>query len=464
VGVLGTLVMTRFLHPEQIGEVSDATILCMSASFLTIWGFGQYTVVKGRGDAQREVTWHATVAYVGLGALSLGLVALVGGHLTSLFNAPNAARYIPGMALAIFIRRLGAMPERVLTQRMEFRPSGVALAAGESIYTISALTLAALGWGGMSIVLANIIQSTAVVAILIRAAGIRSWATPTPLRWERFKDMLRFGVPLGIQGNAHAASRYWDNLAVSHYFGTGALGAYNMAYNLADIPAIQVGEQIALVLFPSMAELPDDRRAAALERSSALLSVVIFPLAVGLGLVAYPLIATILPSNAWQEVAPLLTVLAALSVFRPISWVLGAYLEASAKTNRLMLLEVGKLFLLLGGMALLAPYGLRVASCAVGISFALSAVGGIAMVVHEGVSPARLLIGFFQPLAACAVMGAAVWGTHHALAMADVPHPSIYLLTEIVIGAVAYVVAALVLCRRTSKDLLSLLKQAMKRG
>ena len=104
--------------------------------------------------------------------------------------------------------------------------------------------------------------------------------------------MLKFGVPLGIQGFAHMASRYWDNLAISHYFGTGALGAYNMAYNLADIPAIQVGEQIALVLMPSMAELPP--RATARARSSdrrRCSRSIIFPLAVGLGLVAYPLIA-----------------------------------------------------------------------------------------------------------------------------------------------------------------------------
>ena len=100
------------------------------------------------------------------------------------------------------------------------------------------------------------------------------------------------------------------------------MGVYNMAFNLADIPAVQVGEQIALVLLPSMAELPRDRRAAALERSTALLSLVLFPLAVGLGLVAHALIAVILPANQWQEVAPLLTVLACISVFRPITWVL----------------------------------------------------------------------------------------------------------------------------------------------
>jgi len=464
VGVIGTLIITRFLHPDIIGEVNDAAVLSYTASFLTIWGFGQYTVVKGRGEVQREVTWHATVFYVTLGTISLGLVALFGGRLTPLLNAPHAAKYIPGMALAVYIRRFGAMPERILTMRMEFRPSGIALAVGESVYTIAALSFAAAGWGGMSIVFANIIQSTVVVAILIKAAGIRSWATPAPLSWARTKDMLKYGVPLGIQANAHSASRYWDNLAISHYFGTGALGAYNMAYNLADIPAIQVGEQIALVLLPSMAELPEDRRPRALERSTALLSIIIFPLAIGLGLVAYPLIGAILPGNDWQEVAPLLTVLACLSVFRPITWVLSAYMESMQKTNKLMFLEIAKLVLLIGGIAVLSPYGVRVASGAVGIAFGLTAIGGVMMIMREGPSPARLIIGFVQPLLACGVMAAAVFGLHHALRAAGVTHPVVYLFSEIVVGAIAYVAAALVICRATARDMLGLLKQALRRG
>ena len=95
VGVIGTLIMTRFLDPDEIGEVADAVVLVMSANWITIWGFGQYAVVHGRGDAKAEVTWHATVAYLGLGAISLGLMALLGGRLVSYLSAPAAAGYIP---------------------------------------------------------------------------------------------------------------------------------------------------------------------------------------------------------------------------------------------------------------------------------------------------------------------------------------------------------------------------------
>jgi PST family polysaccharide transporter len=275
--------------------------------------------------------------------------------------------------------------------------------------------------------------------------------------------MLAFGVPLGIQGIAHQASRYWDNLAISYWFGTGSLGAYNMAYNLADIPAVQVGEQIALVLLPSMAELPPERRPRALERSTALLSLVIFPLAIGLGLVAYPLIAWILPKNDWQEVAPLLTVLACLSVFRPITWVLSAYMEASQKTGRLMFLELAKVAFIVGGIGLLAPFGLRVAAGAIGLAFGLTAVAGIAMVVRHGPSPARLAAGFMGPLAACAVMASVVWLTHRGLVSVGMHRPSIQVIVEVLVGAIAYAGAAFVICRETSRDLLQLVAKALKR-
>jgi lipopolysaccharide exporter len=463
VGVIGTLILTRFLAPQDIGEVSAAAILCMTANWVTIWGFGQYTVVKGRGAVRAEVTWHATFFYVVVGVLSLGIVALIGGRFMPLFDAPDAAMYVPWLALAVFIRRLGAMPERVLTQNMKFRPSGMALALGEVAFTATALPLAALGWGGWSMVVANIAKSIVAVWILVSASGFKSWLTPTKLRLARVKDMLRFGMPLGVQGMAHMASRYWDNLAISYYFGPSSLGAYNMAYNLADIPAVQVGEQVALVLLPSMAELPRERRARALERSTALLSVVIFPLAIGLGLIAYPLIEWILPKNEWQEVAPLLAVLAALSVFRPVTWVLSAYMEAESKTGRLMLLELAKVALLIGGIALLAPFGLRVAAGAVGLAFGLTAIAGVVMVARHGASPGRLASAFLRPLLACGVMAVAVWLTARGLDALGVEHPGLYVFCEIIVGAVAYIAAALIICRDTSKDLLDLLVKALKR-
>ena len=74
------------------------------------------------------------------------------------------------------------------------------------------------------------------------------------------------------------------------------MGAYNLAYNVADVPAVQVGEQIGDVLLPSFAKLEPAARKAALVRSTGLLALVTFPLAVGLGAIAQPLVDALLRS------------------------------------------------------------------------------------------------------------------------------------------------------------------------
>jgi hypothetical protein len=149
-------------------------------------------------------------------------------------------------------------------------------------------------------------------------------------------------------------------------------------------------------------------------------------------------------------------------VFRPIAWVLSAYMEAEQKTGRLMVLELGKLVLLLGGISLLSPFGLRASAGAVGIAFGAMAIGGVLLVMREGPSPWRLARGFIQPLLACLVMAGAVWGTHAMLVAADV-RSLVCVIVEIAAGAVAYIAAALVLCPDTSRDLLGLVKQVLVR-
>jgi PST family polysaccharide transporter len=311
----------------------------------------------------------------------------------------------------------------------------------------------------------NLAQSAVVIAVLIYAAGWRSWLTATPLRKERFRDMVRFGLPLGVEAVAHNASRYGDKMMMSRYFGTGPMGLYNMGFNLADIPAVYVGEQIGQVLLPSLAALPPERRPQALERSSAMLALIIFPMAVGLAVIAPSLIAVAL-SEEWQGVAPLLTILSVIAVFRPITWTLGTYLEATEQTKKFMYLEVAKLAILLGGIALLQRWGIEAAACAVGLAYGFNAIAGIWMVATgpgPNPRPAALLAGFLRPLLACGAMAGAVLAARWALIEAGVTNPAVLLPIEIVLGGIVYVPAAFLFAGSIARDLVQQLRHIRRR-
>ncbi len=462
IGVVGTLVVTRYLDPDAIGDVGTAMILVMTVNWLTSFGFGQYVIVRGRGDAAAEVVWHAAVASLVLGGAGLGLLALGATVLGPYFAIREISDYIPVLALAIGLRRLSAIPEKLLVQRLQFRAIALTQTLGETVYAGTTIFFASRGHGAWSVAYGNVAQFAVVTTIILVAVGFRAWATPQPWSWARVRDMTRFGAPLAVESILHMGARYWDNVVIRSLFGARPTGLYNLAYNLADIPAVHVGEQIGLVLLPSLAGMEPADRPRAFERATALLSLVIFPLALGLGAVSNTLVHLVL-SEQWQDVAPLLTVLAVLSVFRPIGWVVSSYLQAQERNQPLMYLEMIKIVTLIGGIVALSPLGVRASACAVGGAFALNAVLGVWLVLRNGPRPRVLIEGFLRPLLASVVMAAAVLVMRFTLQDVGIAHPGVLLAAEIAAGTVVYVAVALVICRDAARELLQGARELRRR-
>ena len=115
-----------------------------------------------------------------------------------------------------------------------------------------------------------------------------------------------------------------------------------------------------------------------------------------------------------------------------------------------MLLEIAKVGVLLGGIALLAAVRPARAAGAVGIAFGFTAIAGVAMVVREGVSP--IAADGRLPAAARRVRGDGRGGvagrTRACRALGVRRTRPCYLVTEIVVGAIVYVLAALAIAAR----------------
>lgn len=462
IGLIGTLFMTGLLNPDVIGEVSSALVIGQTANWLSNWGFNQYMIVHGvKGDEQ---TFHVSVINLVLGVVGLCAVAGTGAVFAPVFHAPHLTAYLPGLTLSILIRRFGAVPDKVLARELRFRELAIANGVGDLAYTLTAIGLAATTrLGGQAIVLGNIVQSAITTGLIFRATGL-GWFRPTPWRWQRVREIVRFGIPLGIAQLFDFGTRYWDNLAFGKFFGQAQVGLYNMAYNLADIPAVQVGEQISSVLLPAMASLEVEDRKTALVRSTALMSILVFPLAVGLGVVAPTLIGAVLNAK-WQGVAPLLVVLSVLSVVRPMGWGVTAYLAACSRTRTIMGLQALKLVLLFGCMFACSSLGPLWTAGAVGMAFGVQSLVAIGLITITDGVPAWPIVGaVVRPLAACAVMAVAVIGVRHGLLAIGVAQPLICLPIELIVGGAAYIAAAFVVARSSVRDLLQVLRRALKRG
>lgn len=455
IGLVATLVITRFVTPGEYGEVTVAVVLTLTVNQLSTIGWGQYLVSKP--DAPPSAAFHVTTFHVCLGAFALVALVVGGGRLSSWLEAPQLMRYLPGLALSVLLDRVGFVPERILVRDLRFGRLSLIRMTGDLTHSAVSITAAALGFGGAAIVAGNVARSAIRLALFVHSVATSAWLSPSRLDPKQIRELLAFGVPMSLSGLCEFASRRWDNLLVSRFFGPATTGMYNLAYNLADVPAIQIGEQVGDVLLPSFARMDVARRRAALLRSLSLLSLVVFPLAMGLGAIAPSLVSAIFDPR-WQPMAPMLILLSVLSVTRPIGWTISAYLQSRQMPRHIFMLEAFKLTVLGASILTVGREGPLWTCAAVGVGFGAHALASLAMVrVLDGI-PLRAMIGSLVPAAiASLIMALAVVALRNALGVS----PATSLVLEVLAGATVYVLAAFVFARRATRDLIARLKEAV---
>jgi PST family polysaccharide transporter len=456
-GVLGSLGITYYLDPEAIGDVQLAVILCFTANQFTLLGYGQYLVAKP--DEGPETVFHVTVLHLGLGVVAFASILALGIPLSWWFHAPSLMKYLPWMVVAVIFERLYFVPERVLIRELDFRRVAVARSMSELTYSLSSVLLAVAGFGGMAILLGNIARGIVRLFITWRFVPRAAWLTPTKLKMETYRRILRFGLPLGLSQALAFANTRFDNLLMKRLFGSDVMGRYTLAYNLADVPAEQIGEQIAEVLLPSFARMSPEDRKKAIVRVTGIIALIIFPVAVGFGAVA--LTAERLMTAKWRGIGAMLMVLCVMSITRPLCSKAHSYLQATDRTIRITQLEGFKLVAVIGCIYGFSRFGPLWSCFGVGLAFLMElSAAWFVMSRGDGIPFTAFFARLFPPLLACVPMVVTVELTRRA--MVDLP-VLLSLATQMLVGAISYGVGALLLARSQANEFLSLTRSALER-
>lgn len=458
VGLLGTLLLARYLAPDEYGEVMAAAIAATSASSMTTFGVGIYLVATPR--ISRAETFHASCWFLATGAAALTGTLMAGDLIGRLSGAPGLVEFLPLLILSAVIERMFYVPERILARGLRFRRLSLARAVGELVFTGVSVAGAAYGGGAMAIAWGSLARAAVRFVAIVPAVEIRAWLEPHRLRLETFRTVAGFALSISAASIVTFGMRRWDNLLISRYFGAGPMGAYNYAYNLADTPGTAIGDPLGDVIAASFPQVDPPKRAEALVRCCAMVSMILFPLSIGLAVVAPTVVATFFDPR-WADVGQMLMALSALSIARPLAGILGSYLCATGRPSLVLWLECASLAALVAAMAVLGLAGITWACAAVSAVFVLRTLAGMWIVRRQdGVALSEFLRPMAGPLAACVAMVAGVSAVRLGL---EGLAPAVRLAFEVAAGAGAYVGTALVVARPACDELLRAVRSAVHR-
>jgi PST family polysaccharide transporter len=200
---------------------------------------------------------------------------------------------------------------------------------------------------------------------------------------------------------------------------------------------------------------------AALTRASGLLALIMFPLAVGLGVVG-PSLARVFLDPRWQAVGTMLIVLSALAITRPLTGAMLSYLQVRNRIGALTFIECANVIIMLACLVTFGRISYLWACGAIGVAFALRLF--LTMFIlrkTDDVPMLPILNRQWGPLLACVPLVLAVLGVRyeflqHGYQQLRGVQAAPMLAVEVVAGALAYIAGAWVCANKTSRDLIEL--------
>lgn len=487
VGLVGTVLITRFLDPEVYGDATLAAVVVQTAAVASSCGMSQYIVSKPKEG--RQAVFHATFFYITLGFLALCVPVLFRSSIGNALHTPGVARFIPFLALATFLDRFTTIQDVIQVRSMNFRVVALQRSAGEIVYAFVCVGLAwkwqDTRWVGYALVGGALARSVTRLTAITLATSRKEWLEPCRITWARTKAIFSFGLPMSMAALANVGARRWDNLLIARHFGGSTQGIYNLAYSLADLPATQLGETIGDVLVPSFAQIEsDEERKKAFLLSTRIMVLIVAPMAVGLAMISRALVFTLFTDRWTKNCASFLLILAGLSVVRPLGWVGSSYLQVKNRPRIIMVLEWSKTVSLLGIMIVLERVSVYWACAAVGIAFALNSFAYAGVIRWlDRISLREQLLQLVPPLLACAPMALLIHFIELPVSrtagkfvadfflsvssLATIPSTKVIagttMIVEVLLGAVVFIASALLIAPGASRDLVRIVRDARRR-
>lgn len=405
--VIATLALAKLLAPADFGIFALASIVVAAATLFRDLGFAQVLIYR-QGDIRR----CANTAFILSLAAScvLALALMVGAPaIGSLFRSPDIVGPTRAMSLALVVTGIASVPLALLDRDLKFRKRTVPELAGACAYAIISVALAAIGLGAWSMVLGWI--GMAVVST-VSTWRVSSWRPTLEFDPGDAKAIIAYGKHLMVASVLMFAFFHVDKASIGRWIGVSSLGFYSLAFTLCNLPATNLSHVVSRVMFPTYSKLRNDpagMRTVYL-RTIKYISLAAFPTAVGIVVLAGPLIKAIY-GEKWAPAIPLFQVLAFYGLVRSIGSTAGAVFMSAGEPR--VVRKVGTLQLLVA-TPLVYPAIQALGTIGVALLFTFAYLAGALYALANvqrilGINTFAYVNAAIVPLLAAGLAGGASW-------------------------------------------------------
>jgi O-antigen/teichoic acid export membrane protein len=307
-----TFWVIRLLNSEDYGVmaiVGIMTAILMSGNFLSIGN----VIIRFKIVSKPILDTLFTLTIL-IAILLTAIQFLLAPWFANFYETEQAELVLQLMAFAYFIEAFSVRPMALLAKQMKFKVlAKIDLIMGV-ITPISVLVAAYLGMGYWAIAIGLVVNS---LVKSITSNLLMKTDFTFGMHFKRTSRLLSFGLQNSISSIIAEINSQLDFIVGGYYFTTSQLGIYSVGLQISFIPLRKLSPELRRIAFPAFSKINKDkpRVLSYYLKSIRLISLFVFPLFFGLGLVAEPLIEVVL-TRKWIESAIIMQIICFALPFR----------------------------------------------------------------------------------------------------------------------------------------------------
>jgi len=325
--IVFTAILARLLTKADFGLVAMALLVNRFFTTVTNVGFGG-AIIRSQNVTQRQIS-AVFFIQLGLNIILSITVFLIAGAAANFFNEIKLTEIIKVTAWIILLQTF-QFPNILLQKDMDFKRFSIMEISSMVIANLAAIVLALTGFGYW-----------ALVGRLLLQRAVFSATTWSVTRWRPVKPDFRGIKPLMTFGlnvlGSHIVYFFSENLIgilTGKFLGKETMGLFNIAYNLAIVPATKIQGILTTVLMPGFAKIQDDIKSFYKNNKKALLftSLIFIPFMFLMAGISNNLIIT-LYGFKWADAGFMLFLLSFVGIMRGLAHLLRSSLLAKGQAN-----------------------------------------------------------------------------------------------------------------------------------
>ncbi len=352
--IIVTIILARYIMPEQYGMIAILAIFIAIAQTLIYSNLGTALIRK----SNRTETDCSTVFYYNLSLSILLYIALclIAPFIAQFYNITELTQILRILSISLIIGALGNVQKDLYIAELNFKIIAIINFLSIFISGTIGIILAILDFKIWALV-AQLLANTSCNTILIWC--VSKWRPKFIFSFKSLNELFSFSSKLMISKLLDTIFKQLYSAVIGKLFAPAILGLYNRAETFVGLTSQMPSDTISTVSYPALCKLSGDdaKLKSNYRRILRLSAFIIFPLCLGVGAIAKPLVNVLLTDN-WIEMVPILQILVFALMWYPVHALNLNLLQVKGRSDLFLKLELIKKIIIIITLVVTIPFGI----------------------------------------------------------------------------------------------------------